>query len=83
MYELFLNIADKKKEVFDEDIAAIINDEIRVVEHFYDLEYLHVACGTGTLPMASVRIKKKDEGFTQAAVCGDGLLAMADEGADA
>ena len=28
-YQRFLEIADKKKEVFDEDIAAIINDEIR------------------------------------------------------
>jgi len=79
VYELFLNIADKKKEVFDEDIAAIINDEIRVVEHTYDLQYLHVACGTGTLPTASVRIQKKDEGFTQAAACGDGPVVAAYE----
>ncbi len=76
-YERFLEIADKKKEVFDEDIAAIINDEIRVVvEKIYELEYLHVVCGTGTLPTASVKIKTKDE-TRQAAACGDGPVDAA------
>ena len=78
-YQRFLEIADKKKEVFDEDLAAIINDEIRVVvEHTYELEYLHVACGTGTLPTASVRIRAKGE-TKQAAACGDGPVDAAYE----
>jgi len=78
-YQRFLEIADKKKEVFDEDIAAIINDEIRVVvEHTYELEYLHVASGTGTLPTASVKIRIKDE-TKQAAACGDGPVDAAYE----
>jgi 2-isopropylmalate synthase len=78
VYERFLAIADKKKEVFDEDLAAIISDEVRMVEHVYELEYLHVACGTGTLPTASVRISTK-EGKTQAAACGDGPVDAAYE----
>jgi len=77
-YQRFLEIADKKKEVFDEDIAVIINDEIRIVEKVYDLEYLHVSCGTGTLPTASVKIKIKDE-VKQAAACGDGPVDAAYE----
>jgi len=78
-YQRFLEIADKKKEVFDEDLAAIINDEIRVVvEHTYELMYLHVACGTGTLPTASVKVKIKDE-VKQAAACGDGPVDAAYE----
>jgi 2-isopropylmalate synthase len=78
-YERFLEIADKKKEVFEEDIAAIINDEIHVVvEKVYELQYLHVACGTGTLPTASVKIKTKEE-TTQAAACGDGPVDAAYE----
>ena len=76
-YQRFLEIADKKKEVFDEDVAAIINDEIRVVvEKIYELEYLHVVCGTGTLPTASVKIKTKGE-TKQAAACGDGPVDAA------
>jgi 2-isopropylmalate synthase len=75
-YEKFLEIADKKKEIFDEDLAAIINDEIHVVEHVYKLEYLHVSSGTGTLPTASVKIRTKD-GIKLAAAFGDGPVDAA------
>ena len=78
VYQRFLSIADKKKEVFDEDIAAIVGDEVRAIEHIFELKYLHVACGTGTLPTASVKIVTKD-GQTQAAACGDGPVDAAYE----
>ncbi len=77
-YQRFLEVADKKKEVFDADVAAIINDQIRVVEQVYVLEYLHVASGTGTLPTASVRMKCKDE-KKLAAAFGDGPVDAAYE----
>jgi len=70
-YEKFMEIADKKKEVFDEDIAAIINDEVRVVEHVYELEYLRITCQTGTPPTASVKIKSAGK-LSEATACGDG-----------
>jgi len=77
-YERFKEIADKKKEVFDEDVAAIINDEVRVVEHVYHLDYLLVASGTGTLPTATVRMRIQDE-MQQAAAYGDGPVDAAYE----
>jgi 2-isopropylmalate synthase len=77
-YQRFVEIADKKKEVFDEDLAAIVNDEIRIVEQVYQLEYLHVASGTGTLPTASVKIRIEDQ-VKQAAACGDGPVDAAYE----
>ncbi len=78
-YNRFLEIADKKKEVFDDDIAAIISDEIHVVvEHIYHLKYLHVASGTGTLPTASVKVIVRGE-EKQAAACGDGPVDAAYE----
>lgn len=78
IYERFLLVADKKKEVFDEDLAALIGDEVRSIEHVYDLEYLQVACGTGTLPTASVKVRTSD-GIVQAAACGDGPVDAAYE----
>ncbi len=75
-FEKFLEIADKKKEVFDEDIAAIISDEVRGAEQVYQLQYLHVACGTGTLPTASVRVKAGEE-IIEKAACGDGPVDAA------
>ncbi|OHB64776.1 MAG: 2-isopropylmalate synthase [Planctomycetes bacterium RBG_13_62_9] len=77
-YQRFLEIADKKKEVFDADVAAIVNDEIRVVEQIYQLEYLHVSSGTGTLPTASVRMRIKDQ-TRLAATFGDGPVDAAYE----
>jgi len=77
-YKRFLEIADKKKEIFDEDISVIINDEIRIIEKTYDMQYLHVACGTGTLPTASVKMKIKNQ-VVQAAACGDGPVDAAYE----
>ena len=77
-YQRFVEVADKKKEVFDADVAAIISDQIRVVEQVYILDYLHVASGTGTLPTASVKIRVQGE--TKIAVAfGDGPVDAAYE----
>ncbi|MCE5187513.1 MAG: 2-isopropylmalate synthase [Planctomycetaceae bacterium] len=78
-YERFLAIADKKKEIFDEDIAAIISDEVRTVEQLYVLEYLNVTSGTGTVPTGTVRIRTRDGKVRQAAACGDGPVDAAYE----
>ena len=77
-YQRFLAVADKKKEVFDEDVAAIISDEIHLVEQIYELEHLRVVIDTGTLPTASVKIKTKDE-VKQADAKGDGPVDAAYE----
>jgi len=77
-YERFLAVADKKHEVFDEDLSAIISDEIYTIEQVHVLEYLHVASGTGTLPTASVKIRTKGQ-TKQAAACGDGPVDAAYE----
>jgi len=80
VYQQFLIIADKKKEVFDEDLAALIGHEMRAVTYTYDMQYLHVACGTGTLPTASVRMKiNGQQELITAAACGDGPISAAYE----
>ena len=77
-YQRFMEIADKKKEVFDEDIIAIVDDEVRIVEQTYELRHLRVVIDTGTTPTASVKIKTKDE-IKQATACGDGPVDAAYE----
>lgn len=78
-YKKFLEIADKKKEVFDEDLEAIVNDEIHVVEQTYKLEYLQIACGSGPLPTASVMVSVKGGKTEKVAACGDGPVDAAYE----
>jgi len=75
-YERFLEIADKKKEVFDEDLIAIAGDEIRQIPEKYHLEYLHTVSGTGTVPSATVRLRIDGEEVLQTA-CGDGPVDAA------
>jgi 2-isopropylmalate synthase len=79
VYEHFLVIADKKKEVFDEDLAALIGDEVRMVKEAYHLEYLSVTSGTGTPPTGTVKIRTEDGTILEATACGDGPVDAAYE----
>ncbi|MCX7875941.1 MAG: 2-isopropylmalate synthase [Melioribacteraceae bacterium] len=56
VYEMFLEIADKKKEVFDEDLRALMGDEIYKEKELFELKYMHVNAGTSTIPTATVQI---------------------------
>jgi 2-isopropylmalate synthase len=75
-YQKFLQVADKKKEVFDEDLVAIIDDEVHAVEHTFTLEYLRVLIETGNAPQASVKIKTKGQ-VKEAQAEGDGPVDAA------
>jgi 2-isopropylmalate synthase len=70
-YQRFLLVADKKQEVFDEDLIAIVHDEIHPLPETYQLEYLQIYSGTSAIPTATVRIRVKDETREGAAI-GDG-----------
>jgi len=77
-YQRFLQVADKKKEVFDEDVVVIIDDEVRVVEHTFELEYMRVLIETGTSPTAIVKIRSKGK-LKEAQAEGDGPVDAAYE----
>lgn len=70
-YQRFLAIADKKQEVFDEDLIAILHDELHPAPETYHLEYLQIYSGTAAIPTATVRIRVKD-GIREGASIGDG-----------
>src|SRR5437867_1966622 len=67
----FKDLADRKKEVYDEDLMAIVTDEATQGEALYELDYLHVISGTGVVPSATVRLKKEGQTFQDSGV-GDG-----------
>jgi 2-isopropylmalate synthase len=71
VYEAFLELADKKKEVFDDDLRVLMGDEIFKEEELYELEYMHVNAGTNTIPTATVRIKTKENALQESST-GDG-----------
>ncbi|MGY1490479.1 2-isopropylmalate synthase [Methylobacillus pratensis] len=51
----FKELADKKSEIFDEDIQALVSDNV-VNEESFKLSYLHVASQTGEVPHAEVTV---------------------------
>lgn len=57
-FERFKILADQKKEIFDEDIEAIVAEEILRIEipERFRLDKLHVASGTETTPTATVEM---------------------------
>ena len=72
-YEQFLVIADRKKEVFDEDIYAIVGDQLGQEVDIYSLEYFNIISGNQSIPTATVRVRKGDEILEEAAT-GDGPI---------
>ena len=74
IYDQFVALADKKKEVFDDDLRILMGDQALTdkVER-YELDYIHVTMGTTSIPTATVRIKTGDD-FAQESATGDGAV---------
>ncbi|HEY3066912.1 MAG TPA: 2-isopropylmalate synthase [Methylomirabilota bacterium] len=70
-FRAFKDLADRKKEVYDEDLMAIVTDEVTHAPVTYELEYLHVISGTSVIPSATVKLKKDGQSFQDSGV-GDG-----------
>ncbi|MEI7881084.1 MAG: 2-isopropylmalate synthase [bacterium] len=75
-YHRFIELADKKKNIYDDDLLAIARDQMDVIENAYLLDYLHVSAGTSTVPTATLRLKRGGE-VLQDASCGDGPVDAA------
>jgi 2-isopropylmalate synthase len=71
LYQRFLLVADKKQEVFDEDLAALLHGELKDESEAYRLDYMHIYSGTSAIPTATVRVTVGDE-VREAASIGDG-----------
>lgn len=70
-FERFKRLADQKKYIFNEDIEALVSDEVLRISEVYQLVDLEVASGTKKKPTATVKIKiNGDE--KEITVSGDG-----------
>jgi len=73
----FKEIADKKKEVSDRDLEAIVADEIRPVHEYFKTRLVQVSCGTGLVPTATVELEKPDGSVERAVAMGTGPVDAA------
>ncbi|MCL4078703.1 2-isopropylmalate synthase [Coriobacteriia bacterium Es71-Z0120] len=60
VYQAFLEVADKKKEVYDEDLEAIVGESERTLDETYHLQQVHVSCGEPGIPTATVELVARD-----------------------
>ena len=56
VYNRFLEIADQKKEVYDEDLESMVQERDREVKAIYTLDALQVSCGDPLVPTATATI---------------------------
>ena len=75
-FESFIRLADKKKTIYDDDLVAIVREQVSTVPHTWELDYVHVSTGNTTVPTATVRLRKGDD-VTEDAACGDGPVDAA------
>lgn len=68
----FKDVADKKKEITDWDLEAIVGDEIRQPPELFRLELVQVSCGDGSCPTATVTVRTPDGSELTDAAIGTG-----------
>ncbi len=68
----FKTLADKKKEVYDDDLTVLVEKLFSDVPAVWKIVSLHTTAGTSVLPTATVQIQRPDGQVVQDAAIGDG-----------
>ncbi|MFA4988955.1 MAG: alpha-isopropylmalate synthase regulatory domain-containing protein, partial [Candidatus Omnitrophota bacterium] len=67
----FKELADKKKDIFDDDLRTIVEDEVRVYKPVWTLQGFEINSGTRIKPLAKVTLVKSGKELSGAS-SGDG-----------
>ncbi len=70
-FDRFKKLADQKKYIFNEDIEALVSDEVLRISEVYQLIALEVSSGTKKKPTAKVKMKINGE-EKEIKISGDG-----------
>ncbi len=79
VYNRFIDVADRKKEIGSQDLQSIVEIEISKVPETYTMHSLQIMSGTKMVPLASVTLKRDGQLFTDAAT-GNGPVDAAFNG---
>jgi 2-isopropylmalate synthase len=72
----FKDLADRKVQLTDQDLSAIVAEEVGAAEDVFLLESVVVGGGTHLQPRATVHLRKGEETIEESAI-GDGLIDAA------
>ncbi len=64
----FLEVADRKKEVVDEDLESLVREEISSVPDIFSLETYQTVSGINITPQSAVGMRRNGDVITDAAV---------------
>ena len=71
-----IEVADKKKEVYDDDLIVIVRDGLRIFPEAYKLKYIQSSGGNQIIATAAVVLEKDGQSFRDSAL-GDGPIDAA------
>jgi len=74
VFRQFKQLADKKKEIYDGDIAALIEQQIHTGGERWSLVSYHVVTGSDETPDVTLTLAHGDEQFTKTMSAGDGPI---------
>eukprot|EP00798_Chlamydomonas_sp_ICE-L_P016399 gene16399-22603_t len=60
VFKRFKMLADKKKNIEDDDVMALLSDELHQPEAIWSLIDLQVVCGTMGMPTATIKLRGQD-----------------------
>jgi 2-isopropylmalate synthase len=74
LFGRFKDLADRKKEISDEDIIALVEEKIGERQEYYTLLSFHLTYGSHAVPTATLRIKDETGEIREEAACGNGSV---------
>ncbi len=77
VFQDFKVLADKKKEIFDEDLEAIVEGMIQASADLWELVALQTTAGTGVIPTATIELRDIEGKVHRDAATGDGPIDAA------
>ncbi len=74
VFEAFKNLADRKKEIYDGDLAALVEEQIGGVADIWSLESYQINSGTSRVPQVNLALRRGSEVKRGEMSCGDGPI---------
>ncbi|MFN0195488.1 MAG: 2-isopropylmalate synthase [Planctomycetaceae bacterium] len=72
IFDDFITLADKKKDIYDADIMALIDNRLSGSVELWQLVSLHISGGSGAIPTATIQLKDEQGKVHCDASIGDG-----------
>jgi len=74
VFDQFKVLADKKKEIYDADLAALIEQQLHTVAELFVLDSYQLTSGTGKTPDVTLTIRRGQEALSTRVAAGDGPI---------